>query len=232
MAYGSPLGTSRQVAEDFDNIAQLPEQPWNHNVHYHDLLLGMFPPKQRVLEVGCGKGRLARSLAEAGHQVDAIDLSASMVHRAASTTYTPIRFICGDYLRHAVTQPYNAIVSVATVHHMNYEDFLRKAKSDLNPGGTLFVLDLYERAGPFDKGLGLIAMPPSLLLRLVHNGRLRPRRHHRALWAAHARNDQYMTIKELQDVATSVLPGSRIKRLLFWRYLLTWQKPRVTRYLT
>lgn len=225
MADRSELARQRQIAADFDRIATLPEQPWNHNVHYHELLARSLPPQQRVLDVGCGKGRLARKLAEAGHQVDAIDLSASMVHRAANATYAPVNFICGDYLRQPMTHPYDAIVSVATVHHMDCEDFLRKAQSDLRPGGSLLVLDLYQQQGVRGLCLNLIAKPLSLMLRVLHNGRLRPNKAHRALWAAHARTDQFLSLNEIRNVARKVLPGCKVKRLLFWRYLLVWQKP-------
>jgi hypothetical protein len=34
-----------------------------------------------------------------------------------------------------------------------------------------------------------------------------------------------LTTREVADVASAVLPGVRVRRLLFWRYLLVWQKP-------
>jgi hypothetical protein len=36
---------------------------WNHNSHYHDLLLAAVPPGcRRALDVGCGLGTFARKL--------------------------------------------------------------------------------------------------------------------------------------------------------------------------
>ena len=40
-----------------------PADPWNHNIHYHRLILDAVPPgARRALDVGCGEGTLARQL--------------------------------------------------------------------------------------------------------------------------------------------------------------------------
>jgi len=37
--------------------------------------------------------------------------------------------------------------------------------------------------------------------------------------------DPPLTTREVASQAAAVLPGARVRRLLFWRYLLVWQKP-------
>jgi hypothetical protein len=37
--------------------------------------------------------------------------------------------------------------------------------------------------------------------------------------------DPPLTARQVADVAAVVLPGVRVRRLVFWRYLLLWQKP-------
>jgi hypothetical protein len=37
--------------------------------------------------------------------------------------------------------------------------------------------------------------------------------------------DPPLTTREVGDQAAAVLPGARVRRLVFWRYLLIWQKP-------
>ena len=37
--------------------------------------------------------------------------------------------------------------------------------------------------------------------------------------------DPPLTTREVASQAAAVLPGVRVRRLLFWRYLLIWQKP-------
>jgi hypothetical protein len=37
-----------------------PLMGWNHNVHYHDVVLNSIPPScTRALDIGCGRGDLA-----------------------------------------------------------------------------------------------------------------------------------------------------------------------------
>ena len=45
------------------------DQRWNHNIHYHRLILQAVPPGcQRVLDVGCGEGaRLFENVGKSRH---------------------------------------------------------------------------------------------------------------------------------------------------------------------
>jgi len=38
--------------------------------------------------------------------------------------------------------------------------------------------------------------------------------------------DPELTTRQVREVADGVLSGVRVRRLLLWRYLLVWQKPR------
>lgn len=53
-------------------------------------------------------------------------------------------------------------------------------KAARKPGGVLLVLDLFEPAGLLDSLSNLLALPVSVGLRLIHHGRLLPRREERA----------------------------------------------------
>ena len=47
---------------------------WNHNVHYHDVILASLPPSSgTALDVGCGQGLLAQKLLNYCEQVVAVD---------------------------------------------------------------------------------------------------------------------------------------------------------------
>lgn len=58
-------------------------EPWNHNVHYHPVVLGAIPRNAvRALDVGCGQGALARRLRAVVPQVAAIDLDPTSIDLA------------------------------------------------------------------------------------------------------------------------------------------------------
>src|SRR5258707_13638086 len=40
--------------------------------------------------------------------------------------------------------------------------------------------------------------------------------------------DPPLTTRSVRTTATSILPGLHVRRLVFWRYLLTWRKPTQT----
>ena len=47
---------------------------WNHNTHYHYLVLRAIPPSCRAaLDVGCGRGDLAQKMARRCEEVIGID---------------------------------------------------------------------------------------------------------------------------------------------------------------
>jgi hypothetical protein len=37
--------------------------------------------------------------------------------------------------------------------------------------------------------------------------------------------DAPLTTRQAREVAAATLPGARVRRLLFWRYLLVWRRP-------
>ena len=76
--------STERVREDFDRIADLSrEEGWDHSAHYHAFLLRQLPPRlHEALEIGCGTGAFARSLAGRSERVLAIDLSPHMIEIA------------------------------------------------------------------------------------------------------------------------------------------------------
>jgi hypothetical protein len=40
--------------------------------------------------------------------------------------------------------------------------------------------------------------------------------------------DPRLTTREVRQHATTTLPGARVRRLVFWRYLLLWKRPAET----
>jgi len=218
------------IQQDFDRIALTEVSPdgTTHNDHYHDFLLRHLPSKLGdALEVGCGTGGFARRLAERGEHVLAADLSPEMIRlaRERSARFPNIEYELADIQKRPLPdETFDCIASIATLHHVPYGETLLKMKKALKPGGVLLILDLFEPAGWLDFLSNLVALPISMSLRLIHQGRLRPRREVRAAWAAHEHHDSYPTMKEVRALCASMLPGARIKQHLLWRYSIVWQK--------
>jgi ubiquinone/menaquinone biosynthesis C-methylase UbiE len=217
------------VQQDFDRIALVTPDGATHNEHYHNFLLQHFPSNSHnVMEIGCGAGAFARRMAERSKHVLAIDLSPEMIRlaRERSSQFSNIEFQLADVLE--VTLPDNSfdcIASIASLHHLPLREVLLKMKAALKPGGVLLVLDLFERAGLSDSISNLVAIPVSVSLRLIHHGRLLPRREVRDAWAAHEVHDLYPTMREVHSLCDEILPGANIRKHLLWRYSIVWQKP-------
>jgi hypothetical protein len=104
---------------------------WQRRVE--EFVLGQIgDPPARVLEVGCGKGELARALARVGHSVTAIDPRAPkgpIFRRVGIEEFSD-------------AEPFDHVVASLSLHHV--EDLgraLDKVVDSLRPGGTLVVVE-------------------------------------------------------------------------------------------
>jgi SAM-dependent methyltransferase len=228
------------IQQDFDRIALVSAASADgstQNDHYHNFLFRHLPSNcHNVLEIGCGTGGFARRLAERSEHVLALDLSPEMIRiaRERSVQFPNIEFQLVDVR----DTPFNiasfdCIATVAALHHLPFAEMLLKMKAALKPGGVLLILDLFEPArvsdslvaGLSDSLLNLLAIPVSVSLRLIHHGRLLPRREVRDAWAAHERHDIYPRMTEVRALCEQILPGAKIRKHLLWRYSIVWHKP-------
>jgi SAM-dependent methyltransferase len=220
------------IQDDFDRIAlvsTVSEDGATQNDHYHNFLLRHLPSNCRhVLEIGCGTGGFARRLAQRSEQVLALDLSPEMIRIACerSAQFPNIDFQLADVREQTLPdEHFDCIASIATLHHLPLAEILLQLKAALKPNGVLVILDLFEPAGFVDSLANLLAIPVSVSLRLLHGGRLLPRREVRAAWKAHEHHDIYPTMREVRALCASLLPGAKIRKHLLWRYSIVWEKP-------
>lgn len=226
------MSRSRQTLEslqfDFDRIALLSSETWNHNAHYHGYLMEQIPAHcRRILEIGCGTGRFARLLAGRAEKVLAIDLSPQMIRLAQerSKLYPNIDFIKGDVMTYQLPDDhFDCIATLTTIHHLPAEAILRKIRKALKPGGIFVCLDLYQRSDFSDLFFDGVAYPAALFLRLIKTGKPRPRREMREAYAEHEKTDTYLTLLQLRQICADILPGALVRRHLFWRYSIIWKK--------
>jgi 2-polyprenyl-3-methyl-5-hydroxy-6-metoxy-1,4-benzoquinol methylase len=201
----------RMIQADFDRIAALSGERWDHNSHYHPFLLQHLPPRcESVLDVGCGTGAFARVLAGRSDRVLALDLAPQMIRiaRERSQGFSTIDFQVADVLDWDWPEErFDCIASITTLHHLPLEAMVRKMRAALRVGGTLLILDLFAQDGLSDALMALLAVPPSLILRTARTGRLRAPRAVRAAWAEHGRHDSLLTLAQVRQVCAAVLPG-------------------------
>jgi ubiquinone/menaquinone biosynthesis C-methylase UbiE len=218
----------RTIQSDFDAIASLSTEGFDHNTYYHKFLLRQVPTDcHKALEIGCGTGAFSRQLAKVSQQVLAVDLSPEMIRvaKTPSTLSANIDFQTGDAMTMALQdESFDCIVSIATLHHLPMQEILLKLKKALRVGGRLLILDLFQAQGFVDFLASAAALPISGALRLMKTGHLRQDRKTRAAWEQHAKNDTYLTLAEVRNLCAALLPNAQIKQHLFWRYSIVWKK--------
>lgn len=204
--------------------------PWDHNAYYHRTLLRRIPAHSaRVLDVGCGVGHLALELAERADTVHAIDRDADMV--AATRALVPGNVTCwqADVMSASLApSSYDAIVSLSVLHHLDLRAALPRLAEALRPGGVLVAVALPKEDLPRDLAVELVATLVHHLLGLVFTATRSPLRTglpHPANPGAVPMRVPVLTTRQVRTVTQAVLPTAKVRRLLLWRYLLTWRKP-------
>jgi SAM-dependent methyltransferase len=98
-----------------------------------DLITTWLPPGGRVLDVGCGSGRMLTVLAECGISGIGIDPYASDTERCRRLRAEEM-----DQL----TERFDLVYTRYTLHHLDApQRFPKKARSVLRPGGVLLIVD-------------------------------------------------------------------------------------------
>ena len=172
-----PDGTAREVLATYDAVAAdyarhfpgtEPEAPIDLAMIDH--LLALLGPAPRVLDAGCGTGRMSRYLADRGAVVTGIDLSPGMVAMArrdhpdipasvASTTDLPLADASCDA----------AMYWYSTIHSPDHllPRILDEASRVVRPGG-LVLLAFQVGTGARDVGQGYRALGHDVRLTRFH----------------------------------------------------------------
>jgi 2-polyprenyl-3-methyl-5-hydroxy-6-metoxy-1,4-benzoquinol methylase len=183
---------------------------WNHNIHYHPVLLEAMPERcERVLDVGCGEGVLARKLRALGCEVTAIDVDERSV-RLARELGSGIDYVVGDFMAYPFAPAsFDFVVCVAALHHMDEAAALRRMRDLVRPGGSLAVLGLARSRYPADAPRDAAAAAVTRVHKLA-----------RTHWESPAPTiwPPPRTYSEVRAIAARELPGAHFRRHLLWRY--------------
>lgn len=206
--------------------------PWDHNAHFHPWILRSLPAgASRVLDVGCGRGELVAVLSAAGRpglRIDGIDPDPQMAYAAATRTASDPRVrirrrgLAEQAADPALREGYDALTMVASLHHMELEPALRRARDLLRPGGRLLVVTLTRPVTVPDQMWDVANSLTNPLIGLVKH----PRPHRGAETGPQIPvADAAFSIGTLRERAADLLPGARIRRREGFRATLSWQKP-------
>jgi 2-polyprenyl-3-methyl-5-hydroxy-6-metoxy-1,4-benzoquinol methylase len=192
---------------------------WNHNIHYHRVVLAALPPGcEHALDAGCGEGLLTRELSGVARRVTGIDCDATTLALAArDAAAVNVEYVLGDFLTHPFEQgSFDAVVSVALLHHVDAVRGLERMKDLVRPGGTVALVGLARSRTPADFAVDLAGAVATRAHKLT-----------KTYWEHSAPKvwpppESYAGMRR---IAERVLPGVRYRRHLLWRYSLVWAKP-------
>jgi 2-polyprenyl-3-methyl-5-hydroxy-6-metoxy-1,4-benzoquinol methylase len=216
-----------EVAQDFDRIATAlrkakhPEQlsPAEHSV------LQYIPENSRTaLDVGCGDGRMARSLARRGISVLGIDVSPGMLElaRARTDSKLPIEYQLADVATDGLRgKSFDVVLSVAMVHHLPLNEIVPRLAALVAPGGVLLIQDVTSRRGPRYLPSNVIAMITSRLRKFF--GGWAGTREVGALYDKHSVGETYLSASEVERAYRPLLPDAIVKNHIEWRYTVIWR---------
>ncbi|HEY1920184.1 MAG TPA: class I SAM-dependent methyltransferase [Streptosporangiaceae bacterium] len=207
--------------------------PWSHNEHFHRWILDNLPTRRRTaMDIGCGPGVLAGKLAPHFTHVTGIDRDEGMA-AAASARLRDVPRVSIQRCDFADLSPAaddggaDLITMVAALHHLDLEDALTHVPSLLTPGGRLLVVGLARPDSPADLAFDMVSSAANPVMGMIKHPRpARPPQPAQGTQPAMPMLDPVTTLADITRAARVHLPGSIVRRRLFFRYTLRWDKPR------
>lgn len=194
---------------------------WNHNTYYHNFLLNHLSLKRnRVLDIGSGLGLLSSKLSNLFNEVVSLEPDIESVKNAKALYHTlhNIEYINDDFLSYDFgDDKFDSIIAVASMHHMNYTQALTKMLNLLDKNGRIIILGLYKEATFTDYLFSSIALLPNFMLNMLST------KNDSSKLEMVTRSPE-LTMKEIYSLSDKTLENCKIKRHLFWRYSLIYEK--------
>jgi SAM-dependent methyltransferase len=206
--------------------------PWNHNEHFHGWILRNLPARrQAAADVGCGTGVLAGKLAPHFTRVTGIDAdegmsSAARARLAGDPRVSIMRCRFDEFAAAAGESEVDLITMVAVLHHLDLGDTLARIPRLLAPGGRLLVVGLAKVDSLADVVVDLLSSAANPVMGVIKHPR--PARQPDPTADSHPVmpvRDPTRTLAEIAAAASTSLPGATIRRRLYFRYTLRWDKP-------
>lgn len=206
---------------------KIPQKPhwtmWDHNIHYHPFLLRHIPPgAKRALEVGCGAGLFAESVAATVPEVVAIDRDSEVIRSAQVLSRSPnVEYVQVDVMEAELPLgSFDFVSCLSALHHMPLGPALDRFRSLVAPGGVLAVLGLYKCATPLDYvWVGITALVDAGVGLVRYRTQASVRRSQGVVL------DWHDTLREIRGEARCILPGAKLRRHMYDRYSVIYSRP-------
>jgi SAM-dependent methyltransferase len=112
---------------------------------------------------------------------------------------------------------FSFISVVATLHHRNAEAALRRLRELLRPGGEVLVVGIPHLTSHADFRWANLERPRARLIGTLKHEH----------WPSDVPTaSSQESIRETQVIVSRVLPGARVKRSGYYRYVLRWREPK------
>jgi SAM-dependent methyltransferase len=206
--------------------------PWSHNDYFHGWILRNLPVGRDVaVDIGCGKGVLARKLAARFTHVTGIDADQGMAAVANARLgdvprVTIRRCSFAEFTSTADNDGADLITMVAVLHWLDLDTALARIPALLAPGGRLLVVGLARPDSLTDLAFDVVSGVANPVMGMIKHPRaaLLSQRGPGAQPTVPVR-DPITTFAEIRSAARAHLPGVAVRRRLFFRYTLRWEKP-------
>ena len=129
---------NRSLAEVYELRPPYPDET------YTILLNLLEEPRGKVLDVGCGPGKIARKLVNHVEGVDAVDFSQEMIRVGKSLingNHRNLRWISGSVETVQLYPPYQMVTAGASIHWMEWNVVFPRFKEMLTTDGCLVIID-------------------------------------------------------------------------------------------
>ncbi|MEV0247202.1 class I SAM-dependent methyltransferase [Nocardia sp. NPDC050712] len=199
--------------------------PWSHNDVYGSWVAGRVAASgaRSVLDIGCGTGNLIDRLRSRVARVTGLEPDPAAA-RAAAARFAGEDSVVIEQAGFEQLDPdrrWDAITLVASLHHLPLAQTLRAVDLRLAAGGRLVVIGCFRESGPVDLAVGTVAMAANLVVGKLKNPRPAV---DLPLGMTAPTAPPRETLPEIRRAAAEHLPGARVRRRLFWRYSLVYDK--------
>ena len=192
---------------------------WNHNVAYYNWIKRKIKDRKNILDVGCGNGALIRFLNNGNNNLIGLDPSIDCVNIANNLNKNQnIKFLVSKFEEFEVkTNSFDTIVFVASLHHMEMDKAILKAKSLLKKNGILIIVGLANPSSFLDYLIELLRIIPSKIISYFKSEKTSEKLEIPTSY-------DLPKMSYVLKIINNLLPNYKFRYGLYYRYLLTWIK--------